>query len=145
MIIALRTFVLLGEAALAAFAAPSPSPLSPTNIFAPVSTPAQSIFELSRLVLMVTAAIFIVVLSLLAYAVKIPNFAAVAEAMGAKGIRIEEPVHRGQGRLWEAGRGYPNLPAALPGGRRDREDGRWTISEARASRESRTHGGIGPE
>ena len=58
-----------GLAALAAFAAPSPSPLSPTNIFAPVSTPAQSIFELSRLVLMVTAAIFIVVFSLLAYAV----------------------------------------------------------------------------
>ena len=53
----------------AAFAAPSPAPLSPTNIFAPVSTPAQSIFELSRLVLMVTAAIFIVVFSLLAYAV----------------------------------------------------------------------------
>ena len=58
-----------GLAALAAFAAPSPSPLSPTNIFAPASTPAQSIFELSRLVLMVTAAIFIVVFSLLAYAV----------------------------------------------------------------------------
>jgi len=58
-----------GLAALAAFVAPSPSPLSPTNIFAPVSTPAQSIFELSRLVLMVTAAIFIVVFSLLAYAV----------------------------------------------------------------------------
>jgi cytochrome c oxidase subunit 2 len=58
-----------GLAALAAFAAPLPSPLSPTNIFAPVSTPAQSIFELSRLVLTVTAAIFIVVFSLLAYAV----------------------------------------------------------------------------
>jgi cytochrome c oxidase subunit 2 len=43
--------------------------LSPTNIFAPVSTPAQSIFDLSRFVLMVTAAIFVVVFSLLAYAV----------------------------------------------------------------------------
>jgi cytochrome c oxidase subunit II len=43
--------------------------MSPTNIFAPVSTPSQSIFELSRFVLMVTAAIFIVVFSLLAYAV----------------------------------------------------------------------------
>ena len=43
--------------------------MSPTNIFAPVSTPAQSIFELSRFVLMVTGAIFAVVFSLLAYAV----------------------------------------------------------------------------
>jgi hypothetical protein len=65
---ALIGFVTFGLAAVAAFAAPSKSPLSPTNIFAPVSTPAQSIFELSRLVLMVTAAIFIVVFSLLAYA-----------------------------------------------------------------------------
>jgi cytochrome c oxidase subunit 2 len=63
-----RAFVLLGATAVAAYAAPSPSPWSPTNIFAPVSTPAQSIFELSRLVLMVTGAIFIVVFSLLAYA-----------------------------------------------------------------------------
>src|ERR1700684_3078037 len=45
------------------------SPLSPTNIFAPVSTPAQSIFDLSRFVLMITAAIFVVVFGLLAYAV----------------------------------------------------------------------------
>src|SRR5579862_4980592 len=43
--------------------------LSPTNIFAPVSTPAQSIFDLSVFVLIVTAAIFIVVFSLLAYVV----------------------------------------------------------------------------
>ncbi len=43
--------------------------MSPTNIFAPVSTPAQSILELSRFVLMVTAGIFAVVFSLLAYAV----------------------------------------------------------------------------
>jgi cytochrome c oxidase subunit II len=41
----------------------------PTNIFAPASTPAQSIFDLSVFVLEVTAAIFIVVFSLLAYAV----------------------------------------------------------------------------
>ena len=59
-------FIFLGRAA---FAAPAQPPLSPTNIFAPVSTESQSIFELSRLVLMVTAAIFIVVFSLLAYAV----------------------------------------------------------------------------
>src|SRR6202020_1636491 len=43
--------------------------LSPTNIFAPASTPAQSIFDLSVFVLEVTAAIFVVVFSLLAYAV----------------------------------------------------------------------------
>ncbi len=41
----------------------------PTNIFAPASTPAQSIFDLSVFVLEVTAAIFVVVFSLLAYAV----------------------------------------------------------------------------
>ena len=42
---------------------------SQTTIFAPVSTPAQSIFDLSRLVLMITGAIFVVVFALLAYAV----------------------------------------------------------------------------
>jgi cytochrome c oxidase subunit II len=56
-------------AAVTGFAEPAHSPLSPTNIFAPVSTPAQSIFELSVFVLTITAAIFIVVFSLLAYAV----------------------------------------------------------------------------
>jgi len=43
--------------------------LSPTNIFAPASTPAQSILDLSVFVLQVTAAIFLVVFSLLVYAV----------------------------------------------------------------------------
>jgi cytochrome c oxidase subunit 2 len=47
-------------------AAPS---LSPTNIFAPASTPAQSIFDLSLFVLEVTAAVFLVVFTLLTYAV----------------------------------------------------------------------------
>jgi cytochrome c oxidase subunit II len=51
------------------FAAPAAPWLSPTNIFAPVSTPAQSIFELSRFVLMVTASIFVVVFGLLTYAI----------------------------------------------------------------------------
>jgi cytochrome c oxidase subunit II len=51
------------------FAAPAVPWLSPTNIFAPVSTPAQSIFDLSRFVLMVTGSIFVVVFGLLAYAV----------------------------------------------------------------------------
>ena len=43
--------------------------MNPTSIFAPVSTPAQSIFDLSLLVLEVTGAIFVVVFCLLAYAV----------------------------------------------------------------------------
>jgi cytochrome c oxidase subunit II len=47
----------------------SASPLSPTNIFAPATTPADSIFGLSKFVLQVTAAIFVVVFSLLAYCV----------------------------------------------------------------------------
>jgi len=42
--------------------------MSPTNIFAPVSTPARSIFGLSIFVLITVAAIFIVVFCLLAYA-----------------------------------------------------------------------------
>jgi cytochrome c oxidase subunit II len=42
--------------------------MSPTNIFAPVSTPAQSIFGLSIFVFLTVAAIFVVVFSLLAYA-----------------------------------------------------------------------------
>jgi len=67
-IIGLRATALHGGAALAALAQPR-APLSPTNIFAPVSTPSQWIIELSRLVLMVTGAIFIVVFTLLAYAV----------------------------------------------------------------------------
>ena len=43
--------------------------LSPTNIFAPASTPADTIFGLSIFVLAVTATIFVVVFSLLLYAV----------------------------------------------------------------------------
>ena len=48
----------------------NPTPLSsPTNIFAPASTPAHSIFGLSLFVLAVTGAIFAIVFSLLVYAV----------------------------------------------------------------------------
>src|SRR5260370_4797373 len=43
-----------------------PRVLRPTSIFAPVSTPAQSIFELSLFVLGISGSIFIVVASLLA-------------------------------------------------------------------------------
>ena len=52
----------------AAFAHPV-EPLSPTNIFAPASTPANSIVGLSLFVLAVTAAIFVTVCALLVYAV----------------------------------------------------------------------------
>ena len=52
----------------AAFADLAP-PLSPTNIFAPASTPAKSIFGLSLFVLVVTGAIFLVVFTLLLYSV----------------------------------------------------------------------------
>lgn len=64
----LRAVVPFRIATVAAFAEPARS-LSPTNIFAPVSTPSQWIFELSRFVLLVTGAIFMVVFSLLVYAV----------------------------------------------------------------------------
>src|SRR5438445_881159 len=43
--------------------------MSPTSIFAPLSTPAESIFELSILVLAIAAAIFLVVAALLVYSV----------------------------------------------------------------------------
>lgn len=51
-----------------AFADPAPR-LSPTNIFAPASTPARSILGLSLFVLAVTGAIFLVVFTLLLYSV----------------------------------------------------------------------------
>jgi cytochrome c oxidase subunit 2 len=65
----LRIVAILFGSAVQVFAEPARSAFSPTNIFAPVSTPAQSIFDLSLFVLAVAAAIFIVVFSLLAYAV----------------------------------------------------------------------------
>src|SRR5216683_6775728 len=52
----------------AAFADPAVH-FSPTNIFAPASTPAKSIFGLSLFVLAVTGAIFLVVFTLLLYSV----------------------------------------------------------------------------
>ena len=63
----LQIFVfVLWSAAASEAAAP---PLGPTNIFAPVSTPAKSIFGLSIFVLTVTGAIFVVVFTLLVYSV----------------------------------------------------------------------------
>ena len=54
---------------VAALADSSDRSLSPTNIFAPVSTPAHSIFGLSLFVLAVTGGIFVIVFSLLVYCV----------------------------------------------------------------------------
>jgi cytochrome c oxidase subunit 2 len=65
----LQTPLLIASSMLShAFAEPMTF-ASPTNIFAPVSTPAKSIFGLSMFVLAVTAAIFVVVFTLLAYSV----------------------------------------------------------------------------
>ena len=50
----IRAVAILSALAVVALAEPARPLLSPTNIFAPVSTPAQSIFDLSRFVLMVT-------------------------------------------------------------------------------------------
>src|SRR5882672_717529 len=50
-------------------AASATDPLSPTSIFAPASTPADAIFELSLFVLAVTGAIFVTVFGLLVYVV----------------------------------------------------------------------------
>ena len=55
--------------ASAALAASNDKPISPTNIFAPDSTPAHSIFRLSLFTLEIEGVIFVVVFSLLAYAV----------------------------------------------------------------------------
>lgn len=52
-----------------ALAGTSSDPISPTNIFAPDSTPARSIYRLSVFELEILGAIFVVVFSLLAYAV----------------------------------------------------------------------------
>ena len=66
----LRMFVYVLSSAVTAVASEAAAPpLSPTNIFAPVSTPAKSIFGLSIFVIAVTAAIFVVVFTLLAYSV----------------------------------------------------------------------------
>ena len=53
--------------ALSALSALPHRALSPTDIFAPVSTPAQSIYELSLFVLAISGCIFVVVAGLLAY------------------------------------------------------------------------------
>jgi len=62
---ALQAFAVLFWPVTAALAGPPGQPSSSTSIFAPLSTPADSIFGLSLLVLAVTAVIFVVVASLL--------------------------------------------------------------------------------
>ena len=56
-------------AAVVAFADPAHRPSSPTSIYSPASTPAQSIYGLSLFVLAITAIVFVLVFGLLAYAV----------------------------------------------------------------------------
>jgi cytochrome c oxidase subunit II len=53
----------------AAAALPGERALTPTDIFSPASSPAQSIFELSQFVVAISIAIFVVVFGLLTYAV----------------------------------------------------------------------------
>jgi len=64
---ALQVFAVLFWPVTAALAGPPGQPSSSTSVFAPLSTPANSIFRLSLFVLAVTAAIFVVVASLLVY------------------------------------------------------------------------------
>src|SRR5271169_4941500 len=66
---ALQSFAYLFCFMRVAAAATPGSPLSSTNIFAPASTPAKTIFGLSMFVLAVTVVIFVVVGSLLVYSV----------------------------------------------------------------------------
>src|SRR3984885_11164406 len=61
--------VVVWSCSAAAAFADTAQPLSPTNIFAPASTPARSIFGLSLFVLALTGAIFLVVFALLLYSV----------------------------------------------------------------------------
>jgi cytochrome c oxidase subunit II len=67
---ALQIFAFLfWSMAAAAATHPAASPVSSTNIFAPASTPAHTIFGLSMFVLAITAVIFVVVGTLLVYSV----------------------------------------------------------------------------
>jgi cytochrome c oxidase subunit 2 len=66
---ALKMIVVLCSLGTPSFAGNADPPFSPTNIFAPVSTPANTIFGLSVFVLAVTTTIFVTVFGLLVYAV----------------------------------------------------------------------------
>src|SRR5438094_3183011 len=67
-LIAFQTFAFLLSSTVTGAAEPAAS-TGLTNIFAPESTPAKSIFQLSMFVLAITAIIFVVVFTLLAYSV----------------------------------------------------------------------------
>jgi cytochrome c oxidase subunit 2 len=65
-----QTMILLLWSALTVWASePTSSPSQGTNIFAPASTPAKSIADLSVFVLVITGLIFVVVFALLVYSV----------------------------------------------------------------------------
>src|SRR5258706_9565792 len=65
-----QTILLLFWSAMTVWATePNGSPTHGTNIFAPASTPAKSIADLSVFVLIITGIIFVVVFALLAYSV----------------------------------------------------------------------------
>jgi cytochrome c oxidase subunit 2 len=65
-----QTVLLLFWSAMAGWASePKGSPSHGTNIFAPASTPAKSIADLSAFVLVITGIIFVVVFALLVYAI----------------------------------------------------------------------------
>src|SRR5258706_12823984 len=65
-----QTILLLFWSAMAVWASePKVSPPHGTNIFAPASTPARSIADLSVFVLVITGIIFVAVFALLAYSV----------------------------------------------------------------------------
>src|SRR5215510_7368816 len=64
-----QTFAFLFWSTATARAAEPAASTGLTNIFAPASTPAKSIFHLSMFVLAITAIIFVVVFTLLVYSV----------------------------------------------------------------------------
>ena len=85
--IRISTF-LFGTVSLAATGPHGAPSTQITNIFAPASTPARAIYDLSLFVLAVTALIFVVVASLLVYAiVKFRGRAADADSRAGTGVR----------------------------------------------------------
>jgi cytochrome c oxidase subunit II len=77
------TFLFCG---VAAAAAADPSSTGLTSIFAPQSTPAKSIFDLSLFVLSITGIIFVVVFTLLVYSIS--KFHATAENAGREPAQV---------------------------------------------------------
>jgi sensor histidine kinase YesM len=71
-------------------------PMNPSNIFTPVSTPAESIFGLTVFVFSIVAVIFVVVFALLAYAVVvtlaylIPSLVLTARLLASERTRASE-------------------------------------------------------